>query len=282
MNRVQDLDQASIDRLLTGIHIPPRPRVLVEILQQKQASEPDMAKISEAISTDVALSASILKTVNSSLYGLRNPVNSIPHGVSLLGYKNVISLVTGLSLRQAMNGTPRVSFDRFWDAASNTAMAARALSWQFSVGDPADAYLIGLFHDCGIPLMMMRFHGYVPVIKQASADPGNDVNRIEEQAFALSHSILGYLVAQSWNLPELVCEVIRLHHEPIGLEGEHAKLTPLVYLLAFAEHLGNRVSSLSLDVSWRRSKTDILNFFELDERDYQWLSRDIEDQLLAH
>ena len=53
----------------------------------------------------------------------------------------------------------------------------RDLVW-FKVGGPAEilyqpadeAYALGLFHNCGIPLMIKRFPNYMAVVEQAYAN----------------------------------------------------------------------------------------------------------------
>jgi HD-like signal output (HDOD) protein len=277
---MKEIDLETAKKMVAGINIPPRPTALIAILEEKQAREPNLNRISDAISTDVGLSASVLKAVNSPLYGLKTQVNSVPHAVSLLGLKNILTLVTGLSLRQSIQGKKQASFERFWDAAANTALVARALSRDLIVGDPDDAYLIGLFHDCGIPLMMMKFKGYIPVLKQANSNPATEVTVMEDDAFSTNHSIVGYMVAHTWGLPQQIAEVIKLHHEDLEPRGEAEHLTPMVYLLAMAEHISNRVSSLALDIAWERSKGKILAFFELSAYEFDELVFEMESQLM--
>lgn len=275
------IDSKAAESLVSGISIPPRPAVLQAVLAEQNATHPDLNRISRAISTDVSLSASILKAVNSPLYGLRSKVNSVQHGVMMLGLKNVVNLVTGLSLRQAIKGGGKISLDRFWDTAADTAMISRSLSRELFVGDPEDAYLLGLFHDCGIPLMMMKFPNYVPFLRQANNDPSHELTELEDQAYNTNHAVIGYFVAQNWRLPDRIASAVQRHHDLTHLQDRDDPIVPLIYTLILAEHISHRVRRLTMDYAWERIKHDVLNFFELDGQQFETLIADMATKLTA-
>lgn len=95
------LDVAETEALLRSVLIPPRPTLLVAVLEEQGKPDPDLDHIAELISEDVALAASTLKLVNSPLFGLARPVVDIRHAVRMLGLKNISGLITGLLLHQA-------------------------------------------------------------------------------------------------------------------------------------------------------------------------------------
>ncbi len=84
-----------------GIRLPPCPATLTKLLREMRDDEPDFVKIAKLISTDVSLAGAMLKTVNSSFYGLRTKVGSVHQALNVIGLRNAGQLVTGLLLRDA-------------------------------------------------------------------------------------------------------------------------------------------------------------------------------------
>lgn len=99
---------------------------------------------------------------------------------------------------------------------------------------PDQAYLAGIFHDCGVPVLMQRFSTYC---KDMGLDvPGHWADLAEEdKRFNADHCVIGYLVAKHWRLPEFICDAIRYHHEMLQM-GNHAART-MVAILSLARHL---------------------------------------------
>ena len=78
------LSEQTAQQLIARIAIPPRPQILTEIFSALQSDAPDLRALSRLVASDVALSAAVLKTVNSPFYGLRRKVESIDQIVGFL------------------------------------------------------------------------------------------------------------------------------------------------------------------------------------------------------
>ncbi len=72
-----ELSDEQIKKVLQGISIPPQPQTMVDLQMEQASPNCDIKHIAKLISKDVGLSGSILKTVNSSFYGLSNKISSI-------------------------------------------------------------------------------------------------------------------------------------------------------------------------------------------------------------
>lgn len=244
------ISEQEAKRLLAGIVIPPRPAVVTTILQEKGRDMPDLGRISQLIAGDVALAATVLKTVNSPLYGLQRRVNTIDHAVGMLGMANIATLVTGAALRSSM---PAQNLDRFWDSAARTAGVCSYLAKQLGCVAPGDAHLFGLFRDCGIPLMMQRFSDYKDTLRLANAEATRAFTDVEDARHGTNHAIVGYLLASNWNLDTPMREAIRLHHDLKVYETGSTPMTMnLVALGVLAGHIENQYSRLSSDQEWTK------------------------------
>lgn len=252
--------------IIKGINIPPRPAALQAVLEEKQKEHPDLNKLAAIISQDVTLAASVLKTINSPLYGLRSKVTSIKQATIMLGFRTVSNLVTGISIRQATSGS-RLKLERFWDSATDVAIMSSRLSKTLLLGDADNAYLLGLFHDVGIPLMMLKFKDYKKVLIEAN-DSDDTFTAIEEKYYPTNHAVVGYYVSRSWGIEKQVCHAILNHHSNQMLELEDPNVSSLLAIMKLAEHICHMNRRLSLDNEWERHADEILDYLGLDEDGY--------------
>lgn len=262
----QSIDLEKAKKLTRGITIPPRPAALQAVMKEKQKEYPDLNKIAEVISQDVTLAASVLKSINSPIFGLRRKVTSIKQAVTMLGFAAVSNLVTGISIRTVTSGT-KLKLERFWDTATDVAMMASRLSKQLFIGDPEESYLIGLFHDCGIPMMMLKYPDYKKVLIEAN-DSHQVFTDIEEKYYPTNHTIVGYYIAHSWGINDKVCNAILNHHAPDMLNLSDPEVSSLLAVMKLAEHICHTHRRLSQDNEWDDHQDEILEHLGLAEDGY--------------
>ena len=197
------VSKEAAEKLLAGIKLPPRPSILAVLMTERNKANPDMRKISTMIARDVVLSAAMLKTVNSPYFGLRRKIDSIDQAVMTLGTDSVFNILSGLVLR-TMNSGNNPQLTRFWDNAENTAFVAALIAKRVP-GIPHNiAYTIGLFHDCGIPMMMNRFPDYMATLKLAETFQDRTLTKTEDDRHSTNHATIGYLLSKNWNLSETI------------------------------------------------------------------------------
>jgi len=274
---VPELSIKEAEKLLAGVVIPPRPTVVTAVMEERNRAEPDLRRIAQLIASDVGLSAAVLKAINSPLYGLRRPVTAIDQAVSLLGIKNIAALVMGLALRKAM---PSSGLERFWDSAARTALICSHLARTLNLGSREDAYLFGLFHDCGIPLLIQRFADYKATLGAANGERAKGFTDIEDERHGTNHAVVGSLLASNWHLPDSLRDAIRNHHDPQALRsGLPPETSNLIALGAIAEHIENSFSRLSQDSEWEKRGGEVLAYLMLDKDEYAELQRDTREML---
>jgi HD-like signal output (HDOD) protein len=269
---MSDLSTAEAKKLLAGIVIPPRPTVVTAVMEEQRKPDPDTRRIASLIATDVGLAAAVLKTINSPMYGLRRQISSIDQAVALLGMRNIATLVTGLALR---NIGPGKNLDRFWDSAARTALIASHLAKVLGIGSRDDAYLYGLFHDSGIPLLMQRFPDYKDTLRAANDEQALPFTAIEDRAHGTNHAVVGSLLASNWNLPPDIREAIRLHHDlDVFRSGLSSGALNLVALGHLAEYVENSISRLAGESEWHKFAGAVLAHLMLDEAAVEETRRD--------
>lgn len=194
-----ELTDEQIRSVLQGISVPPQPQIMVDLQMEQVMPDPDLRAIARLISQDPGLSGALLKTVNSPFFGLANRIASIQQAVNLLGCRSVINLINAQSIRGELTDAAIVTLNRFWDSAQDVASTCLTLAKRIGHPAPDEAYTLGLFHNCGIPLMLTRFPGYMAVLEEAYASVGVEtrITDIENRVLNTNHSVVGYFVARS-------------------------------------------------------------------------------------
>ena len=207
------LQEPDIDRIARELGIPPCPAILGRFSAEMHQPEPDMRKLAELIGADIALSAALLKLVNSPFYGLRTKATNAHQALSIIGLRAGANLVTGLILRQAFPAGGNALMQRFWDKSSAIAAAALVAARRVSGIDLDEAHTYALFRDCGMPVMIGKFSDYANVIDRLEHVPGAQVTALEQTDYQYSHARVGYALARGWLLPEPFCRAILYHHD---------------------------------------------------------------------
>lgn len=280
-----ELSAEQIQKALQGISVPPQPQIMVDLQMEQFMPSPDLRSIAKLISQDPGLSGALLKIVNSPQFGLTERIASIQQAVDLLGCDTAINLINAQSIRGELTDEAIVTLNRFWDTAQDVAMTCLSLAKRIGYQAPDEAYTLGLFHNCGIPLMLKRFPNYMTVLEEAYAS-ANDERRVvdtENRLLNTNHAVVGYYTAKSWNLPLHLCEAIASHHNAqaiIGDEAADARLKTLLAILKMAENiceshrvLGNQAE----DHEWSSIENLVLEYVGLSEYDFQIFKESIRD-----
>jgi HD-like signal output (HDOD) protein len=278
-----ELTTEQIRSMLLGISIPPQPQIMVDLQMEQLAPECTIQGITRLISRDVGLSGSIIKTVNSSFFGRKNKISTVQQACQLLGIDCVVNIVNALSIRGELSDEEIVELGLFWDSATDVAMMAATISKQIGVHAPDEAYTLGLFHNCGIPLLMERFDNYADVMREAYASPEPRIIDVENRLLQTNHAVVGYYVAKSWRLPAYLCEAIHDHHsaQEIFADQEYpdTRKKNLLAILKMAEHLCGLHRSLGgqeTDLEWQQLEEDILIYVGLTAYEFQNLTQDVQ------
>jgi HD-like signal output (HDOD) protein len=249
-------EQALLDKLLASqIIIPPQPEILLAIDKLLNKPNDQLTAIGNLINKDVGLSAAIFKLVNSSFYKTSTPITSIQKAITVLGLTQVANLIKGLSLRKALGGQ-EIAYEKFWERSDEIAtLSAIIAKKQISACNIAvdQAYMAGLFHECGVPILMQRFPDYCQSFRLNQGSNWPDF-KDEDKRFNTDHCVVGFMVTKHWNLPEFICQAVRYHHELLSVD--HAALT-LVSILQMARHLHKKINHLA-DDEWASNGPQIL------------------------
>ncbi len=273
------LNENIIEHVVQGFNIPPKPEVLEEV--QNLAKDPniDPSEVGKCIATDVGLSASILKTLNSPFYGMARTITDVTQATVLLGINSVLNLIAASKIKESMQGDSCISLERFWDSSNEIANAMTYIGKKLKLSiPPENLHIVGLFHDCGLPAMAIKYSDYVDALKAADMNHEQSIVQIEDQRYNTNHAVIGYYIATSWGLPKDTCNVISQHHDVMALKN---KVTPefrLTYsCLKVACNIQEKLRRFSNSRDWPFVEASVLSSLGMTNLDYQDIEEDIDD-----
>lgn len=274
------ISQEVIDAVSSGFKVPSQPQILIDIQKICASDDPDMGELADVIATDMGLASAILKTINSPSFGMNRAISDIQQAVMLLGFNAVSTLVAGILIKQSFKGEAAISFERLWDNASLVAdtMVYIGKNIEHKI-PPENLYTTGLFHDCGIAAMSMRYPDYRETLIEANALEDTCLIELENQRYASNHAIVGYFITSAWAIPRDICQVVLQHHSRDFLSQNQDSYAKLVFAtLKVADNIVNKLKRRHDTTDWLHIQEQCFETLGIMEHDYQDLMEDIDER----
>jgi HD-like signal output (HDOD) protein len=279
MSLMISITQDVIEDVAKGFNIPSMPDILVKVQNICANNEGNLEDLANLIAMDIGLSSAILKTINSPLYGMNLAVSDVAQAVMLLGKGSVSTLISGILIKHSFHGEAAIRFERLWDNASLVAETMVFIGKNIENKIPLEnLYTTGLFHDCGIAAMSIRFPStYLETLLLANEDHSETLVQYENNAHQCDHAIVGYFIASGWKLPKDICQVILNHHEDKFLQYNKSHMENLVYAtLKIADNIVSGLKRKQNIQGWDGIKESCYTQLGIDEDSYQDLRDDLD------
>jgi HD-like signal output (HDOD) protein len=222
-----------LQKIIAGIDdLPTLPRTVLkitELINDPKSSAQDLARI---ITDDQVLTARLLKLVNSSFYGFPQRISTVTNAIVLLGFDAIRSLLLTTSVFDLFAGRSRKrkqDQEKFWDHSLGCAVGAKVIGNFLRHDKIEELFVSGLLHDIGkIVVMLFLPSEFAKVV--ATINKGNILMvTAENQVLGYNHAEIGKLLAEKWNLPVKLVQVIAHHHQP-NLAGSFILEASIVHL----------------------------------------------------
>ncbi len=285
--------QEQIEGILRGITIPSLPQIIVDLQMEMAMPDPDINAMAKLVADDAGLAGGVLKTVNSAPYGGSGDITSISKAVKILGMNTLMCVINTLSLRNEMMTGDDIpdrlfaAMNGFWDSASDVAHSSVEIAQRLNFPRPDHAYALGLFHNVGIPLLMLKYDNYAEVMRESYEKPSPRIVDTENRLINTNHAVMGFFVARSWKLPKNLCNLIAQHHNvDIFLEDHVADSedNTLLAILKMAEHISGLyrcIGGQPNNLEWNLVGKNILEYSGLSSLDFDDLMSQTHDKGLG-
>ncbi len=197
-------------------HLPPEPRVLLQLLDLFDEPDRDIDRIVQLIRHDPSLTTEILRVCNTGYFSPANPVDDVFEAVNRLGFSEICCTVTTIFGSQAFSVAGQDAVldpSELWRHAVATAVAASALARKLGE-NTGPAFTAALLHDVGkIILAGATGETYAEVVQEAQADHQSLVDA-ERRRLGVDHAAISGRVLARWQFPSNLVNSVSFHHEP--------------------------------------------------------------------
>lgn len=248
--------------------LEPLPASTTRLASLVCAGTPELGQVVEIVQFDEALTATLLRSANSSWSASRSAITTVRDAVIRLGASPVLALTLGMSIRGRLDDSlPAygLSEGELWRHSVAASLAAELLTSRAAHRPPPEAATAALLHDVG-KLVMARFLD-VTLLDELHRQEARGATRINAEAAVLGidHAELGGLIARSWALPESLVRGIRDHGRP-GPGGD-----PLVHTVFLADALAKAAGAGAGDEPDRDAFAHSLGTLGLTPGDFEEL-----------
>lgn len=278
-----DLDQSRRRGPLQQIKIPPCPALLTQLQQAISAPEPDLGLVSRIASSDVAMSATLLRIANGPLFKpVGMPCSTVGQAMNRIGLRESLSVMTSFLVQHAIPVNSPL-LERFWQRSAMRAIAMATIAQQLPGMSPDLAHTFGLFLHVGMPVLLQSVRGYGATMVEAGARIDRPYIATENANHKTDHAVVGALVVRVWNLPPVLMGAIRLHHDFASLG--HADIEPEIHTLVaaglIAEHLMRRHEGMPQDADWAEHHQAAMHWLQTTSDDISYWEEAVRQQFEA-
>jgi putative nucleotidyltransferase with HDIG domain len=200
------------------------PEIFIMINEVVNDPTSSFSDIAQVVNLDTALSARLLKIVNSSFYSFPSNIETVTHAIAVIGTEQLHSLALATTIIANFKGIPDkvLNMNLFWRHSMGVAIIARNLAIHCRESNPERFYLAGILHDIGRLIILENLPDESREIINRQKESGGIVWQIEREVLGFDHGEVGGALSRSWNLPLSLEEIIGNHHNP-----ERSKRYPL-------------------------------------------------------
>jgi putative nucleotidyltransferase with HDIG domain len=223
--------------------VPTLPQVLVKLsklVNDPRSSAKDLGRV---VSVDQSQTARLLKLINSSFYGFPRKISSATEAIALLGFNAVKNLCLSISIFDLFadsNGAGGFDRERFWQHSIGCAVGGKVLAKYIGYPEKEELFVAGLLHDIGKVVLDHFFHEEFKQIIKSVQEKDILMLEAEKEVLGFTHTEVGQMLAERWDLPLKLVEPIANHHQPMK-SYSFAKESGVVHLadiLCRAKDLG--------------------------------------------
>ncbi len=216
------LDPSVRSALERAHDLPSVPAVALEVLRLARDEDASSAQLADVISLDPALSAKILKIVNSALMGRACEIATLKRACAQLGFKTIKLWALSFAMVDSLQRPRAQGFDHndYWRRSVFRAVSAKLFAEAVKPQLADEAFLAGLLSQIGRLVLASG----LPDEYQALLDAGDGrvwpSNELQRATLGYTTDELGVALLHSWGLPALIHEAVLGAEDPAQIAPE--------------------------------------------------------------
>lgn len=205
-------------RLQDSSNLPSLPQVLLQVVEINEQEDFDIKKLVKIIAQDPAISAKVLRLVNSAHFNLEGKFISLERAVLYLGADVIKKIAITASIQHVFNGVKQngsFPINRFWWNSFSCAIFSKRIAQQTRYINVEEAYVAGLLHNIGKLLLWINFpKEYLSILPLIESQI--DECKAEKEQIGITHCEAGSWLIKHWKLNSFMADAVHYHHEPLA------------------------------------------------------------------
>lgn len=239
--------------------LPQFPQNIEKLNKLLDSDDSKISDIANQISNDVALTGELLKTVNSAAFSLQTPCSNIADAVKMIGTRGIKNMLYSIGSLNIFAAQTKKNED-LWKHSYQVAFYSYNLAKNFCKSDNSvveDSFVCGLLHDMGKVIFETNCPEYLENVKKICKDKITSLDLFEKIISGVNHGEIGAKIAEKWNFPESIINVIRFHHSPENAPEATKILAAIIYIADLMVHYHNS------DIQYCQIDKNILEKFNI-------------------
>lgn len=244
MSQLADKVQEHLLRAIENdeLVLPTLPEVALRVREAAEDSNINIGALAKVIGDDAAVTARLIKVVNSPLLRTNKEITDLQAAISRLGINYTCNLAVGLAMEQMFQATSDV-IDRkmreVWNRSTEIAGICHVLCRHYTRLAPDQATLAGLVHQIGI----------LPILTYAEEN-----NELLADSISLNHvidrihPIIGDRILRAWEFPTGIAQVPSQHLD-FTRNSDKVDYTDIVQVAILQSLIGSQHPLTELDWS---------------------------------
>lgn len=257
------------------------PQVALRVMQIANDPDSGAADLKQAMESDTALSARVLRCVNSSAYAARQKIANLQQAIAYLGMKQIRDLAVTASVSELFKTDDMIGPYRragLWRHLVSVGICARMLANRLKLCDVEDMFLAGLLHDLGIILEDQYVHeAFYKLVQSLGTD--KPLAAVERDRLGFDHTTLGAKIGEIWGFPDTVKAAIRYHHRSSSCRSQQVGVVRCVEV---ANLICTCKGIPSVGLKLVKCSRSVLAALSLSEQDLGGLSTGLDAELAAN
>jgi len=253
------------------------PEVCIRISEMVNDSRYSASHIGKVISKDAALTARLLRIVNSAFYRFPAKIETVSRAITIVGNRELKDLVLAATIAGVFEriSTDLMDLDTFWRHGIYCGILSKLIAENCNVLHSERLFAAGLMHDIGKLVICYKLPKVARQAAELSIEKNISIYAAEQKILGFNHADVGAELMKMWDFPMSHKMVALFHHKPL-LADDYSVEVSIVYLANIISHMAengeidrNRINSIDKQI-WQTTKIDKNNIESLlvESRDY--------------
>lgn len=218
-------------------HFPTLPTIYTSLMNVLSNPRSTIQDVTDVISRDQSSASKLLKVANSSLFSIQGKINTISQAVFYLGFnevKNVLLALSVMDIFSQISNSRSANIVHLWKHSISVGVISKLLSTRLGLKDSEDFFISGILHDIGKLFFLHSFKEEYDNLITEAKDTSRRLIDLEFEKYGTTHDIVGGMLAEKWNLPLSLRNIIKYHN--------HGSIIGKTDILLSTVHISNIIS----------------------------------------